>query len=98
MKEHAAILNSTRSVGHSFAVSPNERLQRMPRRGKSRVQVERLRRVPYSGIEETLIVDARAHIGPAQVVERKLVALLKAVLLPISQVRMSSCGRSRTHC
>jgi hypothetical protein len=36
--------------------------------------------------EETLVVDARAQLRPAEMVERKLVALLRAVPLPVSQV------------
>lgn len=36
--------------------------------------------------EETLVVDARAQMRPAEMVERKLVSLLRAVPMPISQV------------
>jgi hypothetical protein len=39
--------------------------------------------------EEVLIVDARALLTPAQMVERKLISLLKDKLLPVSHVRMT---------
>jgi hypothetical protein len=41
-------------------------------------------------LEESLIADARAHLTPAQMVERKLVSLLKANPLPVSQVMAGS--------
>jgi hypothetical protein len=41
-------------------------------------------------LEETLVTDARAGLTPAQLVERKLVALLKTNPLPISHVRAGS--------
>jgi hypothetical protein len=39
--------------------------------------------------EEVLIADARALLTPAQMVERKLMSLLKDKLLPVSHVRMT---------
>jgi hypothetical protein len=36
--------------------------------------------------EEVLVVDSRAGLTPAQVVERKLVALLNSTPLPMSQM------------
>jgi hypothetical protein len=39
--------------------------------------------VPAHG-EETLVIDARAHLTPAQMVERKLLGLMKAAPLPVS--------------
>ena len=43
--------------------------------------------------EEVLIVDARAHLTPAQMVERKLIGLMKTV--PVSCVHSASVLRSR---
>ncbi len=40
--------------------------------------------------EECLVADARAGLTPAQLVERKLVALLKSDPLPLSQVMAGS--------
>jgi hypothetical protein len=40
--------------------------------------------------EESLIADARAGLTPAQMVERKLLSLLKTNPLPVSQVMNGS--------
>jgi hypothetical protein len=48
--------------------------------------------------EETLVIDARGSLRPAQQVENKLVTLLKAMLLPVSQVRLTAVGNGRHHC
>ena len=48
--------------------------------------------------EEILILDHRAHVGPAQQVENKLGALLGGAALPISHVRMLAQLGSRSHC
>jgi hypothetical protein len=42
--------------------------------------------------EETLVPDLRARLTPAQMVERKLVSLLKSAPLPVSQLQT---GRQR---
>jgi hypothetical protein len=39
--------------------------------------------------DETLIVDSRAKLTPAEMVERKLCALLKGKLVPVSHLRMT---------
>lgn len=41
-------------------------------------------------LEEALVTDARAGLTPAQMVERKLVSLLKSNPLPVSQVMADS--------
>jgi hypothetical protein len=41
-------------------------------------------------LEEALVTDARAGLTPAQMVEHKLVWLLKTTPLPVSQVRAGS--------
>ena len=41
-------------------------------------------------LEEALVTDARAGLTPAQMVERKLVALLKTNPLPVSHVMAGS--------
>jgi hypothetical protein len=48
--------------------------------------------------EEMLIVDERANLGPAQLVEHKLSTLLGGALLPVSHVRMLSHLGNRNHC
>jgi hypothetical protein len=47
--------------------------------------------------DEVLIVDARAALRPAQLVERKLICLLKNVYLPVSHVRTTALGNGRGH-
>ncbi len=47
--------------------------------------------------EETLIRDVRGNQRPAEFVERKLVALLQHAVVPVSQIRCSSCGRGTAH-
>ena len=48
--------------------------------------------------EETLIVDHRANLGPAQQVENKLSTLLGGAMMPLSHVRMSTQLGNRNHC
>jgi hypothetical protein len=45
--------------------------------------------------EEALIADTRAGLTPSQLVERKLISLLKSSPLPISHVQIISTGISR---
>ena len=48
--------------------------------------------------EEMLILDHRANLGPAQLVEHKLSTLLGGALLPVSHVRMLTHLGNRNHC
>lgn len=43
--------------------------------------------------EEAMVADARAGLTPAQMVERKLVSLLKATPLPMSRLQATSARR-----
>lgn len=47
--------------------------------------------------EEILVIDARAHLTPAQAVERKLVSLLEGRPLPFSQRLRGACPRHPGH-
>jgi hypothetical protein len=52
-------------------------------------------RVPES--EEVLIVDGRANLGPAQLVENKLSNMLRSSPVPVSHVRLTAlCGGRRS--
>lgn len=52
-------------------------------------------RRPASAVEEeTLVNDARAGLTPAQMVERKLVAILQSTILPTSHLQMSRTRRA----
>jgi hypothetical protein len=47
--------------------------------------------------EEVLIVDGRAKLGPAELVEHKLSNLLRSTPISISHARLSTvCGRRRS--
>jgi hypothetical protein len=47
--------------------------------------------------DEVLIVDGRANLGPAQLVENKLSNLLRSSPLPVSHVRLTAlCGGRRS--
>jgi hypothetical protein len=59
-------------------------------------QGERSARRPLA--DEALVLDARAQVRPAQLVEQKLIALLKSRLVPVSQVRTTSLTNARSHC
>jgi hypothetical protein len=48
--------------------------------------------------EELLVVDARASLRPAQIVEDRLVHLLNQPVVLVSQVRSSSPSVRRSHC
>lgn len=44
--------------------------------------------------QETLVCDARAGLTPAQMVERKLVAMLRSTILPASHLQVSRMRRA----
>jgi hypothetical protein len=50
----------------------------------------------YAPGEESLVTDSRAGLTPSQMVERKLVCLLKSSPLPVSQLN-SGRRASRSH-
>jgi hypothetical protein len=45
--------------------------------------------------DEMLVVDPRSSLRPAQLVERKLMVLLKSVYLPVSHVRTTTLYKGR---
>jgi hypothetical protein len=51
--------------------------------------------LPPADPQETLVTDIRASLSPAEMVERKLIALLRSAAIPISHVQMLSTGLSR---
>jgi len=50
---------------------------------------------PAPSVEESLIVDDRFGISPAQLVEGKLTRILKGTSLPVSHLQMRGLLRSR---
>ena len=59
------------------------------------IRFERPEPIPPSGHEEVLIVDDRAALRPAQVVESKLTRLLQESSLPVSHLQMRGLLRTR---
>ncbi|MGP0062737.1 MAG: hypothetical protein ACLQGP_03925 [Isosphaeraceae bacterium] len=51
--------------------------------------------LPLAGHEEILVVDDRAALRPAQVVESKLTRLLQEASLPVSHLQMRGLLRTR---
>jgi hypothetical protein len=72
--------------------SPNRRV-RAPRAELPDVELTQL--TPAAEPEESLVVDARAGLTPAQMVENKLVSLLCGKGLLASHIQMASLLRKR---
>ena len=82
-----------------------QRMSRVPESGRRPPQLsqagvtKRRRELPLlSGpldLDEVLVVDPRSSLRPAQLVERKLMALLKSVYLPVSHVRATTLYKGR---
>jgi hypothetical protein len=52
--------------------------------------------LPRAAGEETLVADQRGNLTPAQMVEQKLVSLLKGKAIPVSQIQMARSLRARS--
>jgi hypothetical protein len=50
---------------------------------------------PSLHAEETLVVDDRAHLRPAQIVENKLTKLLQEATVPVSHLQMRGLVKAR---
>ena len=61
---------------------------------KNRTARKSASRRPASAPQEMLVNDARAGLTPAQMVERKLVALLHSTILPTSHLQVSRTRRT----
>ena len=76
------------SMMGSYLAKPSSRR----RTGKRKVRVERRsifdQFAPSLGQEEVLVVDDRAHLRPAQIVESKLTRLLQGASVPVSHLQM----------
>jgi hypothetical protein len=53
---------------------------------------------PIGASEETLVVDIRGTMRPAQLVETKILSILRNDLMPFSHLRLRSHGHTREHC
>ncbi len=54
-----------------------------------------LTRISASAPEESLVIDDRSELTPAQMVESKLVSLLQGATLPVSHLQMRGLLRGR---
>jgi hypothetical protein len=70
-----------------IVVGRNEREKVMVRLGPESM--------PLASHEEVLVVDDRAALRPAQIVESKLTRLLQEASLPVSHLQMRSMLRAR---
>ncbi len=61
----------------------------------SRIRVAAIGRLTTSPREEALVVDERSGLRPAQVVETKLMRMIKNASLPVSHLQMRGLLRSR---
>jgi hypothetical protein len=88
-------LESMRAAQQITATRGSAALGRSPQAAAADAVLPELTRVPES--EEVLIVDGRAKLGPAELVEHKLSNLLRSTAVPISHARLSTvCGRRRS--
>jgi hypothetical protein len=71
--------------------------RRKPHHGDPLVKVQ-AEQTLVEEVEETLIVDHRATLRPAEFVEEKLERLLKNSTVPLSFFRWTQVCQSRRHC
>jgi hypothetical protein len=62
---------------------------------RSRTRFEAIEQPSLGSRDEALVVDERAHLRPAQVVESKLTRILRDASLPVSHLQMRGLLRSR---
>jgi hypothetical protein len=65
------------------------------RRPRTRTRLETVEQPSLGPGDEALVVDERAHLRPAQVIESKLTRILKDASLPVSHLQMRGLLRSR---
>ena len=91
MTQSEAALSHRSSLNRSAA--PTRLTEEHSVRPHSRVAS--IDRLPASPREEALVVDERSAQRPAQVVESKLMRMIKNASLPVSHLQMSGLLRSR---
>ena len=62
---------------------------------RSHVRVPSIDRLTTSPREEALVIDERSALRPAQVVENKMMRMIKNASLPVSHLQMRGLLRSR---
>jgi hypothetical protein len=91
MKQSEAAL-SPRSASNRSAVTVRSIDEHSIR---SRTRAATIDRLTASPREEALVVDERSTIRPAEVVESKLMRMIKNASLPVSHLQMSALLRNR---
>jgi hypothetical protein len=81
------VLRASRSAGGAGSIDV--------RHIRSRTRFETIEQPSLGTRDEALIVDERAHLRPAQIVESKLTRMLKDASLPVSHLQMRGLLRSR---
>lgn len=86
-------LNATVTESHGVLGSAQHELIDANRRSQSRMTGPEL--FAAAGPEEVLVVEPRAHVRPAQVVESKLTRLLLESSVPVSHLQMRGLLKTR---
>ena len=73
-------------------------LKTSPQAQRNNLLLRTVRDTPRENPEETLVVDRRDGVPPAQQVEQKLMILLQHAALPVSCLHMLALRSSRRHC
>lgn len=92
MKDSEIMANTAKFVGTDGTVS-HELLVGPVDAGAERFSA--VVRPPASSSEETVVVDDRSGLSPAQVVETKLSRILEGSSLPVSHLQMRGILRNR---
>lgn len=77
------------------AALPGNLVSAEVRNSRSRNRFEAIDRPPLATRDEALIVDERAELRPAQVVESKLTRMLENASVPVSHLQMRGILRQR---
>jgi hypothetical protein len=91
MEPSEAVLSRRTSLGRSAEASGSAESHS----GRSHVRAATIDRLTSSPREEALVVDERSAVRPAQVVENKLMRMIKNASLPVSHLQMTGLLRSR---
>jgi hypothetical protein len=86
-------LSTTMTQPHGVLGTTQHDLIDSNRRSQGRITASEL--FAASGPDEVLVVEERAHLRPAQVVETKLTRLLQEAAFPVSHLQMRGLLKTR---
>jgi len=81
------------AVESSIVAVPGEAFNGLGKRVHDRLGLDP--RVPSASAEESLIIDDRCELRPAQMVETKLTRVLGSGMVPVSVLQMRGCLQRR---